>query len=297
MKSDSVIACMRAFVSGDREHAVSIMRQIAADETRSGRNLVADKMKRLVRSADRSGNLVALPSKHPKVVSVYESNREMSSLVLAESVSVAMDSLFREWRHKSVLLENDVPLRQVVLLSGPSGNGKTALAEAVANELKLPVAFANYAEMISSYMGKTGSAVASAFEFAAQNPCVLFFDEADSLCMSRTSEEGAASREQNRTVNQVLTSIDKVSQQSIVFLATNFATQFDSALKRRIKLEVVLDEPTDEQKVALIELKCQQWPFLEMGPVFQLINKCKSFAECEDVIVGVVREHVLASCV
>ena len=297
MKSDAVVSCLRAFVRGDREHAISVMQQIAADEARNGRNRVADTMKRLVRSANGNGKLIPLPQKQPNCLTVSHSDREMKSLILSESVQTQVESLFTEWRNKDVLQEHGVPLRQVVLLCGPSGNGKTALAEAVANELRLPIAIANYSEMISSYLGSTGKQLASAFEFAKQSPCVLFFDEADSLCMSRSSGDGGSEREQNRIVNQLLISLDQISQQAIVFLATNFEAQFDAAMRRRVKLEMNLEGPTETQKLALIDLKRQVWPFLEVGPTYQLIDKCKSFAECEDVIVGIAREHVLATVV
>ena len=78
-----------------------------------------------------------------------------------------------------------------VLLWGPPGCGKTLLAKAVANEAGVNLLIVNGPDLLSMYQGESERAVRTVFARAASvAPCVIFFDEFDSLCSTR-SKSGA----------------------------------------------------------------------------------------------------------
>ena len=75
--------------------------------------------------------------------------------------------------------------RHRVLLAGPPGNGKTTLAEAIAEALMVPLLVVRYEAVIGSYLGETAQRISQVFELARSRRCVLFFDEFDSVGKER----------------------------------------------------------------------------------------------------------------
>ena len=68
-----------------------------------------------------------------------------------------------------------------MLLIGPPGNGKTSLAEGIAEALMVPLLTVRYDSIIGAYLGETASRLAKLFEYAKTRQCVLFFDEFDTI--------------------------------------------------------------------------------------------------------------------
>ena len=68
---------------------------------------------------------------------------------------------------------------------GPPGNGKTSLAEAIAEALMIPILTVRYESIIGSYLGETASRLSKLFEYAKTRECVLFFDEFETLGKER----------------------------------------------------------------------------------------------------------------
>lgn len=68
-----------------------------------------------------------------------------------------------------------------MLLVGPPGNGKTSLAEAIAEALAVPFLVVRYESLIGSFLGETAARLKRVFDTARTMPCVLFFDEFDAV--------------------------------------------------------------------------------------------------------------------
>ncbi|MBA2616080.1 MAG: ATP-binding protein, partial [Actinobacteria bacterium] len=93
-----------------------------------------------------------------------------------------------------------------ILLHGPPGVGKTFLAHAIAGEYGLNFIHVSTGDLVSSLVGGSARNIDKAFETALQNlPCLLFFDEFDSVAQRRDKTPDQESR---RTVNQLLTSLE-----------------------------------------------------------------------------------------
>ena len=93
-----------------------------------------------------------------------------------------------------------------ILLHGPPGVGKTYFAEAVAGEYELSFIHVSTGDLVASLVGGSARNIEKAFETALQHlPCLLFFDEFDSVAQRR---DNTPDQESRRTVNQLLTSLE-----------------------------------------------------------------------------------------
>ena len=92
-----------------------------------------------------------------------------------------------------------------ILLHGPPGVGKTFFAQAIAGEYGLNFIHVSTGDLVSSLQGGSAQNIDKAFDTALQNlPCLLFFDEFDSVAQRRS---GTPDQESRRTVNQLLTAL------------------------------------------------------------------------------------------
>ena len=126
-----------------------------------------------------------------------------------------------------------------VLLSGPSGTGKTMLARATANEAGVPFISCSASEFVEAIVGRGAARVRELFERAGAvgGPCVVFIDELDAMGKARGGLHSHDEREQ--TLNQLLTEMDGFTTGGdaravsiLVLAATNRAETLDAALTR-----------------------------------------------------------------
>jgi peroxin-6 len=124
--------------------------------------------------------------------------------------------------------------RSGVLLYGPPGTGKTLLAKAVATECSLNFLSVKGPELINMYVGESEKNVRDLFQKArAAKPCVIFFDELDSLAPNRGrgADSGGV---MDRIVSQLLAELDGLQKSAELFVigATNRPDLIDPALLR-----------------------------------------------------------------
>ena len=141
-----------------------------------------------------------------------------------------------------------------ILLAGPPGCGKTLLAKAIANETGINFISVKGPELLNMYVGESERAVRRCFERARiSSPCVIFFDELDSLCPRRSSAESGASA---RVVNQMLTELDglNIRREVFVIAATNRPDIIDPAVLRPGRLDKTLyvGIPTADDRVKIL---------------------------------------------
>lgn len=134
--------------------------------------------------------------------------------------------------------------------AGPPGTGKTICAEAIAHALGMKLLVVNYAEVASMWVGETSKNVVAAFEAAAEQGAVLFFDEADAIAARRSAGAGLPQeREANTTVNVLLRELESFN--GVVIFATNLAANFDPAFERRIRTHVRFEMPGPAERARI----------------------------------------------
>merc|ERR1711966_215134 len=138
-----------------------------------------------------------------------------------------------------------------VLFYGPPGCGKTLLAKAIANECQANFISIKGPELLTMWFGESENNVREVFDKARQaSPCVLFFDELDSIARARGGGSGDAGGAGDRVINQILTEIDGVGVKKNVFVigATNRPDILDPAIMRPGRLDQLVYIPLPDRK-------------------------------------------------
>merc|ERR1711966_396110 len=141
-----------------------------------------------------------------------------------------------------------------VLFYGPPGCGKTLLAKAIANECQSNFISIKGPELLTMWFGESEANVREIFDKARQSaPCVLFFDELDSIANQRGNSAGDAGGAGDRVLNQLLTEMDGMGSKKTVFIigATNRPDIIDSALMRPGRLDQLIYIPLPDEKSRL----------------------------------------------
>ena len=136
-----------------------------------------------------------------------------------------------------------------VLLYGPPGTGKTLVAKALANESEVNFISIKGPELISKYVGESERGVREVFRKAKQaSPCILFFDEFDSLVPERGL--GADSQSTERVISQFLTELDGLEELKgvLVLAATNRKDLIDSAILRPGRFDFIIEIPLPDEE-------------------------------------------------
>merc|ERR1712134_6943 len=152
-----------------------------------------------------------------------------------------------------------------VLFYGPPGCGKTLMAKAVATECSANFVSIKGPELLTMWFGESESNVRDIFDKARQAaPCVLFFDELDSIAKSRGGSHGDAGGASDRVINQVLTEMDGMGSKKNVFIigATNRPDIIDPAVMRPGRLDqlMYIPLPDQESRVSILKANLKKSP-------------------------------------
>lgn len=152
-----------------------------------------------------------------------------------------------------------------VLFYGPPGCGKTLLAKAIANECQANFISIKGPELLTMWFGESEANVREIFDKARQSaPCVLFFDELDSIAVQRGSSNGDAGGAGDRVLNQMLTEMDGMNSKKTVFIigATNRPDIIDPALLRPGRLDqlIYIPLPDDGSRKAIFKAALRKSP-------------------------------------
>jgi transitional endoplasmic reticulum ATPase len=152
-----------------------------------------------------------------------------------------------------------------ILLHGPPGVGKTFFAQAIAGEYGLNFIHVSTGDLVSSLQGGSAQNIDKAFETALQNlPCLLFFDEFDSVAQRRS---GTPDQESRRTVNQLLTALEgsRDERELLVMAASNEIEHLDPAVIRpgRFDRHIRIDLPDAPARRAIFEAELDERPVAE----------------------------------
>src|SRR5215208_6480040 len=175
-----------------------------------------------------------------------------------------------------------------ILLHGPPGVGKTYFAQAIAGEHGLNFVHVSTGDLIAGIVGQSARNIDKAFQTAMQNlPCLLFFDEFDSVAQRR---DNTPDQESRRTVNQLLTSLEehRDERRLLVVAATNSIEHLDQAVIRpgRFDRHIRIDLPDSEARRAVILAELENRPVAKGIEVDELVRRTEGMtpAAIEKVI-------------
>ncbi|KAI0665466.1 AAA-domain-containing protein [Trametes maxima] len=174
---------------------------------------------------------------------------------LRETKRVLRETLEWPTKYGPIFAQSPLRLRSGLLLYGYPGCGKTLLASAVAKECGLNFISIKGPELLNKYIGASEKSVRDLFERAsAAKPCVLFFDEFDSIAPKRGHDSTGVT---DRVVNQMLTQMDGAEGLDGVYVlaATSRPDLIDSALLRpgRLDKSLLCDMPSLSERTEILQ--------------------------------------------
>jgi len=183
-----------------------------------------------------------------------------------------------------------------VLLYGPPGTGKTLLAKAVANESGANFILVKGPELLSMWVGKSEEGVRKIFERARQvSPCVIFFDEMDSLAVRRGLEMGTRVTEQ--VLNQLLSEMDGIEElQNVMIIgATNRPDMLDPAILRpgRFDRILLIGPPDRDGRLEIIKIHTAKMPLAKDVDINKLADLTEGYVGAD--LEGMLREAAMIS--
>jgi len=167
-----------------------------------------------------------------------------------------------------------------ILFYGPPGCGKTLLAKAVANECQANFISIKGPELLTMWFGESEANVREVFDKARGSaPCVLFFDELDSIAKARGGGGGDAGGAGDRVINQILTEMDGIGAKKQVYIvgATNRPDILDPAITRPGRLDQLIyiplpDEPSRAGIISAVLRKAPVDPSVDRAYIAQITN-------------------------
>jgi transitional endoplasmic reticulum ATPase len=183
-----------------------------------------------------------------------------------------------------------------ILLTGPSGTGKTAMARALSGEKQIPLIAIDGPQLYSKWLGESERALREVFKKARRAaPCILFFDTIDALAPKFGADQFGTDVSQ-RILSQLLREIDNLRDVKGVILlgATNRLERIDPALLRSGRFDYILQfaKPDTAERVAIMRLCCRRVP---LAPDVDFEEFAGEFSSKTDGLTGRYRKPVQES--
>lgn len=295
-RSDLLLAIVRSGARGDELAFRRAAEALIAEEESKRHGVLASQLAEALTTKRPVSNVTSIARTEAIAGLIHERipERRLTDLVLTADVRRGISDLIEEHHRRDLLRSHGVEPRHRVMLVGPPGGGKTSLAEAVATELAVPLLTVRYEGLIGSFLGETASRMESLFDAVRVRPCVLFFDEFDTVAKERgdTHETG----EIKRVVSSLLLQVDRLPSHVVVVAATNHPELLDRAAWRRMQLRLELPPPTRAAKVEWLNGWSERNKVaLDLSPrtIADRLGDV-SFAELEEFALDVQRRLILS---
>ena len=209
-----------------------------------------------------------------------------------------------EWplRYPELFAQMNAVPPKGLLLYGPPGTGKTLLAKAAANESEANFISVKGPELLNKFVGESEKAVREIFRKARQaSPCIIFFDEVDSVAPVRGSSTGD-SNVTERVISQFLTEMDGLEElrNVVIIAATNRPDIVDPALLRpgRFDRMLLVPPPDLEARKQIFRIHTKKTPLAEDVKPDEFARKTEGYTGadiasiCNTAVMLSIKEHI-----
>ncbi|MDO4839879.1 MAG: ATP-binding protein [Desulfovibrionaceae bacterium] len=305
-RADLLYRLVQSGMSDDKSTFRKVVEAVIAEERAKQHTVLAEKLNELLTSlpADRPADL---PAERPvprggasmpdrRMDSLFHEvmpGRKLSDLILPDEVQQICEAVIQEQHRTDLLRSYNLEPRNRILLIGPPGNGKTSLAEAIAEALMVPLLVVRYENVVGTFLGETAGRLKKVFEQASAQRCVFFFDEFETLGKERGDVHETG--EIKRVVSSLLMQIDNLPSHVVVIGATNHAELLDRAVWRRFQIRMILPGPTEPSLAEWFE-RFERRINISLGYASAVLAKSlmgANFAETEEFGAAVLRQYVL----
>jgi transitional endoplasmic reticulum ATPase len=209
---------------------------------------------------------------------------------LYEAKRTLHDNLITAIREPDKFVKMGIKPPRGALLYGPPGTGKTLLAKALATESNANIIVVRGPEVLSKWVGESEKAIREIFRKAkASSPCIVVFDELDSLARPRGQEEDLSGNE--RVLSQILTEMDDSGSAGVVVIGiTNRPDLIDTSLLRpgRLDLIIYVGSPDEKARQEILRIITQPMPLAKDVDPASIAQSTKSFSGAD--LVALCRE-------
>ncbi len=295
-RSDLILSLVRAATQGNAGLLRQTVEALIAEERAKQHHVLADRL-----AASLVQNREALPRPTLNgdaaildLLAEITPRVTLDDLILQEAVASQCRDLVEEHQRADLLRSHGLEPRHRVLLTGPPGNGKTSLAEAIASTLMVPLLRVRYDGVVGSFLGETASRLRRIFDYIRSRQCVLFFDEFDTIGKERGDREDVG--EIKRVVSSLLLQIDDLPSYVTVVAATNHPELLDRAAWRRFQIRLELPIPTPAQRAEWF-IRLERQVRVRFGRTPEQLARAMegaSFSELRDFGDDVMRRWILA---
>ena len=303
-RADLLVNLVKYAIAGNRTMVKKVTEAIVAEERAKQHSVLADRLENAMfhqTSIDNSTdngigytNKSLLDSRAENLFIEIQPKKKISDLILSSDVVSVIEQLVTEHFRVDLLRSYGLEPRNKILLIGPPGNGKTSLAEGIAEALMIPLYVVKYESLVGSYLGETASRLKKLIDYVSTRNCIVFFDEFETLGKERgdTYETG----EIKRVVSSLLLQIDNLPSHVIVIGATNHPELLDRAVWRRFQIKITLPIPTRNNIIVWLE-KFQHEHKIRFEYAPETIAKKLlgiNYAELEEFGFSILRQYVLS---
>jgi len=180
---------------------------------------------------------------------------------LDEAKKILEENLIAAINEPEKFLKMGIKPPKGALLYGPPGCGKTMLARAVSTESGGNMILVRGPEILSKWVGESEKALREIFRKAkTSSPCVIIFDELDSLARLKSGEESGVGE---TILSQLLTEMEEGSSSRVVVIGiTNRPDMIDNAMLRsgRLDLRIFVPPPDEKGRLSIIEVLTENMP-------------------------------------
>jgi len=207
------------------------------------------------------------------------------------------DNLITAMKEPSKFTKMGIRPPKGALIYGPPGCGKTLLGRALATETGANMILVRGPEILSKWQGESEKAIREIFRKAkAASPCVIIFDELDSLARSKSSESSGS----ETLLSQLLTEIEEGTSSRVVVIGiTNRPDVLDNSLLRTGRLDLVLyvSPPDEKGRLEIIKILTRKMPLAndiklqEIAVTTQNYSGADLAALCREAVVEAMRNN------